>query len=392
MKANTKFGDFGGIFVPEALVPALEELEDFYFKLKNSNEFFDELYNYLSDYAGRPTPLYYAANFSKRVNAKIYLKREDLLHGGAHKTNNAVGQALLAKKMGKTRIIAETGAGQHGIATAMAGALLRMETEIFMGVEDIERQKINVKRMRLCGARVNPVEISEGTGTLKDAVSEALRDYTSNVRTTHYLIGSVVGPHPYPTLVRDLQGIIGTETRKQILEKEDKLPKYVLACVGGGSNALGIFTGFFEDKDVNLIGIEAAGKGINTSKHCASVTKGTKGCFQGSCSYVLQDKHGQIKEPYSISAGLDYPGVGPQHAELKSKEKAKYYSVTDKEAMEGFRTLSEDEGIIPALESSHVLGYLLKSDIGKNETIIVNLSGRGDKDLEIVDNYEGDDV
>ena len=314
------------------------------------------------------------------------------MHGGAHKTNNVLGQALLAKTMGKTRIIAETGAGQHGIAVAMAGALFGIPTEIYMGVEDIERQKINVLRMKLCGAKVNPVEVRPGKGTLKDAISESLRDWTTNVETTYYMLGSVAGPHPYPSLVRDFQKVIGEETKKQIVELEGKLPDYVIACVGGGSNAIGIFNEFLGDSEVKLIGVEAAGKGTSTKEHGATLSKGTEGVFQGALSFVLQDKDGQIQEAHSVAAGLDYPGVGPQHALLKKNDRAQYVSVTDKEAIEGFEILSQDEGIIPALESAHAIAYTLKmKNLSKEDIIVINLSGRGDKDMFHISKYLGEE-
>ena len=392
MKTNTKFEKYGGIFVPETLIPALEELEKAYLKAKSDEKFQEELNYYLKYYAGRPTPLYFAENFSKRAGCKVYLKREDLLHGGAHKTNNCIGQALLAKRMGKKRIIAETGAGQHGVAAAMAGALFGIPTEIYMGVEDIERQKINVLRMKLCGAKVNPVEVRPGKGTLKDAISESLRDWTTNIETTYYMLGSVAGPHPYPSLVRDFQKIIGEETRKQIVEAEGRLPDYVLACVGGGSNAIGIFNAFIGDSEVKLIGVEAAGKGVDTKEHCATLSKGSEGVFQGALSFVLQDKDGQIQEAYSIAAGLDYPGVGPEHVFLKMKKRAEYVSISDKEAVEAFKILSEDEGIIPALEPAHAVAYVLKMKHSKDELIVINLSGRGDKDMYHISRYLGEEV
>jgi len=390
---NTKFGKYGGVFVPETLIPALEELEKAYLKAKNDKEFQKELDYYLKYYAGRPTPLYFAENFSKRAGCKVYLKREDLLHGGAHKTNNCIGQALLARAMGKKRIIAETGAGQHGVAAAMTGALFGIPTEIYMGVEDIERQKINVLRMKLCGAKVNPVEVRPGRGTLKDAISESLRDWTTNIETTYYMLGSVAGPHPYPSLVRDFQRIIGEETKEQILKLEGRLPDYVVACVGGGSNAIGIFNAFINEPSVKLIGIEAAGKGIDTKEHCATLSKGSEGVFQGALSFVLQDKDGQIQEAYSIAAGLDYPGVGPEHVSLKKTGRAEYASVTDKEAIEAFKILSEDEGIIPALEPAHAIAHVLKmKNLSKDDIIVINLSGRGDKDMYHVSKYLGEEV
>ena len=377
-----KFGEFGGQFVPEMLIPPLKELEKAYEEAKNSEEFRKELNHYLSSYAGRPTPLYYARNLSKELGAKIYLKREDLLHGGAHKINNTIGQALLAKYMGKERLIAETGAGQHGVATAIAGALFGMDVEIYMGAEDVERQKMNVFRMELLGAKVTPVK--SGSQTLKDAINEALRDWVATFDTTHYLIGSVVGPHPYPTIVRDFQSVIGREAKKQILKLEGRLPDAVIACVGGGSNAIGIFHEFIKD-DVMLIGVEAAGKGIETGKHSASLCAGEKGVLHGMLSYFLQDEDGQILATHSIAAGLDYPGVGPEHAWLKEIGRVEYVSVTDEDALKAFLMLSKTEGILPALESAHALAYATEiAEELKGGIIIVNLSGRGDKDLGIV--------
>lgn len=384
MKTSTRFGKFGGIFVPETLIPALEELEKAYLDCKENKDFQEEFMHYLKEYAGRPTNLYHAKNLSKRIGCKVYLKREDLLHGGAHKTNNALGQALLAKFMGKRRIIAETGAGQHGVAAAMVGALFGIQTEIFMGVEDIERQHINVLRMRLCGAKVNPVEVRPCVGSLKDAINEALRDWTTNVHDTYYLLGSVAGPHPYPALVKDFQKVIGEETKRQLMDIDGGLPDYILACVGGGSNAIGIFNDFVDDKDVKLIGVEAAGLGLDTGKHCATLTKGKQGIFQGANSFVLQDEDGQVEEAYSISAGLDYPGVGPEHSFLKDIKRAEYVSITDKEALEAFRILSKDEGIIPALESAHAVAHAVKMKPSKDEIMVINLSGRGDKDMDHV--------
>ena len=380
-----KFGEFGGQFVPEVLIPPLKELEKAYNKLKNDEEFKRELDYYLRNYAGRPTPLYFAKNLTEKIGgAKIYLKREDLLHGGAHKINNTIGQALLAKKMGKTRLIAETGAGQHGVATAIAGALLGLEVEIYMGAEDVERQKMNVFRMKLLGAKVHPVE--SGSRTLKDAINEALRDWVATFEYTHYLIGSVVGPHPYPTIVRDFQSVIGRETKRQILEIEGTLPDVIVACVGGGSNAIGIFHPFIEDKKVRLIGVEAAGKGIETGKHAASLCAGKKGILHGMLSYFLQDEDGQIATTHSIAPGLDYPGVGPEHAWLKEIGRAEYVAVTDEQALKAFVELSRTEGIIPALESAHALAYAIElaKEMSRDEIIVVNLSGRGDKDLGIV--------
>jgi len=380
-----KFGEFGGQFVPEVLIPPLKELEKAYEKLKDDEEFRRELDYYLRNYAGRPTPLYFAKNLTEKIGgAKIYLKREDLLHSGAHKINNTIGQALLAKFMGKTRLIAETGAGQHGVATAIAGALLGMKVDVYMGAEDVERQKMNVFRMKLLGARVIPVE--SGSKTLKDSINEALRDWVATFEYTHYLIGSVVGPHPYPTMVRDFQSVIGMETRRQMLEIEGVLPDAIVACVGGGSNAMGIFHPFVGDKSVRLIGVEAAGKGIETGKHSASLCAGEKGVLHGMLSYFLQDDDGQISTTHSVAAGLDYPGVGPEHAWLKESGRAEYVAATDEQALKAFIELSKTEGILPALESAHALAYAMElaKEMEKDEIIVVNLSGRGDKDLEIV--------
>jgi tryptophan synthase beta chain len=378
------FGEFGGKFVPETLMSALKELEEAYYSLKKNKEFKKELDYYLKQYAGRPTPLYQARRLTARYGgAKIYLKREDLCHTGAHKINNAIGQALVARKLGKRRIIAETGAGQHGVATATAAALFDIECEVYMGEEDIKRQALNVYRMRLLGARVIPVK--SGTRTLKDAINEAIRDWVTNVESTHYLIGSCVGPHPYPMIVRDFQSVIGTEVRKQIIDMEGRLPDYLLACVGGGSNSIGLFHPFYDD-DVKFIGVEAAGTGIKTGKHSATLNAGTVGVLHGSRSYLLQDADGQVCETHSVSAGLDYPGVGPEHSYYKDTGRAQYVYATDVEAIKAFHLLSELEGIIPALESSHALAYLekLTKKTVKGQIIIVNLSGRGDKDLEIV--------
>ena len=376
-----KFGVYGGRFAPEVLMPALEELEAAYDRLKNDSKFKEKLDYYLREFAGRPTPLYYARNLSEKIGgAKIYLKREDLLHGGAHKLNNTLGQALLAKAMGKKRLIAETGAGQHGVATAISAAALGLSCEIYMGAEDIERQKLNVFRMHLLGAKVIPV--TSGSQTLKDSINEAMRDWSASVENTHYLIGTVVGPHPYPMLVREFQRVIGIETKKQMLEKEGRLPDKVIACVGGGSNAMGMFCDFLAD-DVELIAAEAGGKGIDSGKHGATLCKGTDGVLHGSYMKLLQDAYGQILPSYSISAGLDYPGVGPQLSHLVNEKRVTAVSVTDDEAVEAFKTLSQEEGIMPALESSHALSYALKTAAAmkKNEIIVVNLSGRGDKDV-----------
>ncbi len=385
MKLPTKFGDFGGIFIPEMMIPAMEELEDAYIKYVQTDEFQSELKELLKNYAGRPTPLYYAKNMSINLGFKVYIKREDLLHTGAHKINNTLGQGLLARYMGKKEIIAETGAGQHGVATSVIGALFNIPVKVFMGSKDIERQKLNVYRMKLFGAEVIPVET--GSKTLKEAVNEALRYFLANVKTSYYLLGSAVGPHPYPKIVQEFQSIISKEIKNQILEKEGKLPTAIIACVGGGSNAIGAFNEFLDNKEVRLIGVEAGGNGL---KHGRSLGKGTPGIFQGSKSYVLQDKDGQIQEAHSISAGLDYPGVGPAHSFLKDSKRAFYESVDDKEALEALKYLSKKEGILPALESAHAVAYILKhkSDFNKNDIIVINLSGRGDKDVnQIIDFY-----
>lgn len=382
------FGEFGGQYVPETLMGALHELDQAYVELKDEPAFNEELAYYLSDYVGRPTPLYFAERLSlKYGRAKIFLKREDLTHTGSHKINNTMGQILMAKRMRKTRIIAETGAGQHGVATATAAAMAGLECEVFMGEEDIKRQSLNVFKMKLLGATVIPV--SSGTKTLKDATNEALRDWVTNVKTTHYIIGSVVGPHPYPTIVRDFQRIIGREARQQILAAVGRLPDAIIACVGGGSNSIGIFYEFLGES-VRLIGVEAAGKGIETGEHGASLEEGSIGVLHGSKSYILQDEFGQILPAHSISAGLDYPGTGPEHAYLKDSHLAEYVSVTDEEALEGFKELSEIEGIIPALESSHALAQAKKmSKDADDQVFIVNLSGRGDKDVQVVASIMG---
>lgn len=391
MTKNEKayFGKFGGQFVPETLMPILEELDEAFQRASKSKQFKKELKSYLKEFAGRPTPLYYARRLTKHLGgAKIYLKREDLAHLGAHKINNTLGQVLLAKRMGKTRIIAETGAGQHGVATAAAAAALGLECEIYMGEVDIQRQSLNVFRMNLFGSNVIPV--NSGSRTLKDAINEALRDYVANCKTTHYVIGSVVGPYPYPTMVRKFQSVIGKESRDQILKQEGKLPDYLVACVGGGSNAMGLFHPSFND-NVKMIGVEAAGKGIKTGKHGASICAGEIGVLHGEKSYFIQDKHGQIKETHSVSAGLDYPGVGPEHAFYKSVGRAEYVSITDDEALEAFHLLSKLEGILPALESSHALAHVCKlaPTLDKDSIIIVSLSGRGDKDVRMVAEIEG---
>ncbi len=379
------FGIFGGKYVPETLMTALDELEREYAAAKNDKKFRKLLDYYLSDFAGRPSVLYYAERLTKKLKGpKIYLKREDLLHTGSHKINNTLGQGLLTLRMGKKRIIAETGAGQHGVATATVAALFGLECEVFMGEEDIKRQALNVFRMRLLGSKVTPV--SSGSKTLKDAMNEAMRDWVTNVRTTHYCIGSVAGPHPCPMMVRDFQSVIGKETKRQILKLEGRLPDYLLACVGGGSNSMGLFYNFFNDKKVKFIGVEAAGRGLSTGLHAATLERGEVGVLHGSKSYLLQDKAGQIKIAHSISAGLDYPGVGPEHAYFKSIGRAKYVSATDDEALDAFQLLSETEGIIPALESSHAIAYLAKHarKHKKGDIVIVCLSGRGDKDVDMV--------
>jgi tryptophan synthase beta chain len=378
------FGIFGGKFVPETLMAALECLEKEYKKLSSDRRFKKDLGLYLKDYAGRPTPLYFADRLTKKCGgAGIYLKREDLLHTGAHKINNTLGQILLAVKMGKERIIAETGAGQHGVATATVAALFGLKCEIFMGEEDMKRQSVNVFKMRLLGAKVTPV--TSGSKTLKDAMNEAIRDWVTNVGNTYYVIGSVAGPHPYPMIVRDFQSIIGRETRRQSIEKIGRLPDYLVACVGGGSNAMGIFYPFLKDR-VKFVGVEAAGLGVNTGKHAATLCKGSVGVLHGSKSYLLQDEDGQIEIAHSISAGLDYPGVGPEHSFFKDSLRAQYVAVTDRQALEGFKMLTELEGIIPALESSHAVYYASKlaGRLSKNKNMIICLSGRGDKDIDIV--------
>ncbi|MBL7158551.1 MAG: tryptophan synthase subunit beta [Candidatus Omnitrophica bacterium] len=379
------FGLFGGKFVPETLISALEELEGALKKALRDRSFLTELGYYLKEYAGRPTPLYYAENLTRiSGGAKIYLKREDLAHTGAHKINNTLGQALLAKKMKKKRIIAETGAGQHGVATATVAALFGFKCDIYMGTEDIHRQGLNVYRMRLLGARVIPVD--SGSKTLKDATNEAIRDWVTNVRDTHYILGSVVGPHPYPFMVREFQSVIGKETRSQIKKSKKRLPDYLVACVGGGSNSIGMFHPFFNDKKVKFIGVEAAGRGISSGAHAASLLKGEAGVLHGSLSFLLQDRDGQVNMAHSISAGLDYPGVGPEHSYYKKIKRAEYVGVTDKEALVGFKAITIHEGIIPALESAHAVYYALKlaKKLSRNKIIVVCLSGRGDKDIDIV--------
>jgi len=378
-----RFGDFGGKYIPETLAPAIEELEKNYLKIRNDPTFKKELNKFLAEYAGRPTPLYLAKNLTKKIGgAKIYLKREDLLHGGAHKINNTLGQALLAKRMGKKRIIAETGAGQHGVATAMACSCLDLKAEIYMGYVDTERQKQNVFRMELLGAKVHSVK--SGSQTLKDAINEAMRDWITNVDSTYYLLGSAVGPHPYPLMVRDFQSVIGNEIKKQM----KKIPDTVIACVGGGSNAIGTFYPLIDSK-AEIIGIEAGGKGLNTLHHSAPLSAGTKGVLHGMMTYLMQDAQGQIQETHSISAGLDYPGVGPEHSFLKDEKRVKYKAITDNEVIDAFLILTRTEGIIPALESAHAIAYAMKvaKKMKKSESIVVTLSGRGDKDIGIVQEY-----
>lgn len=387
------FGEFGGQYVPETLMPALIELEEYYEKYSNDLEFQEELNYYLKQYVGRPTPLYYAKRLTESLGgAKIYLKREDLNHTGAHKINNCLGQVLLAKRMGKKRIIAETGAGQHGVATATAAALFGLECEIFMGAEDVRRQALNVFRMQLLGAKV--VEVKTGTQTLKDATNEALRNWVATVEDTHYVIGSVVGPHPYPTMVRDFQSIIGEEAKEQIIAVEGRLPDHLIACVGGGSNSMGLFYPFKEFTEVKLHGVEAAGNGIETGRHAAVLNAGSKGVLHGALSYLLQDGDGQILPAHSISAGLDYPGVGPEHSFFKDSGRAEYYPITDKEALDGFIKLTRLEGIIPALESAHAIAYAcqLAPKLAKDEIIVISLSGRGDKDVIEVQQLLGKDM
>lgn len=389
------YGSFGGRFVPETLFPALEELEAAYNELRCDAGFQEELKNLLSKYSGRPTPLYFAERLTEHLGgAKIYLKREDLNHTGAHKINNALGQALIAKRLGKRRIIAETGAGQHGVASATAAARFGLECHVFMGEEDIRRQALNVDRMRLLGAEVIPV--ASGTGTLKDATNEAIRHWVAHVEDTHYIIGSAVGPHPYPAIVRDFQRVIGDETREQMLDAEGRLPDLLVACVGGGSNAIGLFHPFVDDGGVRMMGVEAAGMGVGTGRHAATLSEGRIGVLHGSRSYLLQDDDGQIIEAYSISAGLDYPGVGPEHSALMESGRVEYTSVTDAEAVASFSLLSRLEGIIPALESSHAIAQVQKTapSLSRETLVVVNLSGRGDKDMDSVRPYllEGDDA
>ena len=393
MSSKGRFGVHGGQYIPETLMNAVIELEAAYEHYKKDPQFQAELTQLLNDYAGRPSRLYYAKRMTEDLGgAKIYLKREDLNHTGAHKINNVLGQALLAKKMGKTRLIAETGAGQHGVATATAAALLDMECVVYMGEEDTIRQALNVYRMRLLGATVIPVK--SGTGTLKDAVSEAFREWTNRIDDTHYCLGSVMGPHPFPTIVRDFQAVISKEIKEQVLEKEGRLPDVVLACVGGGSNAIGTFYNFIEDKEVRLIGCEAAGRGVNTAETAATIATGRLGIFHGMKSYFCQDEYGQIAPVYSISAGLDYPGIGPEHAHLYDTGRAEYVPVTDDEAVEAFEYLSRMEGIIPAIESAHAVAYARKlaPTMSKDQIMVITISGRGDKDCAAIARYRGEDI
>ena len=391
--SNGRFGIHGGQYIPETLMNAVIELEEAYNHYKEDPQFQAELNDLLNNYAGRPSRLYYAKKMTEDLGgAKIYLKREDLNHTGAHKINNVLGQVLLAKKMGKTRVIAETGAGQHGVATATAAALMDMECEVFMGEEDTKRQALNVYRMRLLGAKVHAV--SSGTGTLKDAVSETMREWTSRIADTHYVLGSCMGPHPFPTIVRDFQSVISREIKEQILEKEGKLPDAVLACVGGGSNAIGAFYHFIPHPEVRLIGLEAAGRGIDTKETAATIGTGSLGIFHGMKSYFCQDEYGQIAPVYSISAGLDYPGIGPEHAHLHDIGRAEYYAITDDQAVDAFEYLSRLEGIIPAIESAHAVAYAreLAPSMSKDQIIVINISGRGDKDCAAIARYRGEDL
>lgn len=376
---NGHFGIFGGRFVPETLMPVLEKLKADYEAIRFDKDFWAEVDYYYKNYVGRPSPLFFAQNLSDELGAKIYLKREDLNHTGAHKINHTVAQAILAKRLGKKKVIAETGAGQHGVATATVAALFGLECEVFMGEKDVARQELNVFRMKLLGAKVHPV--TSGSKTLKDAMNDAIRHWVTNARDTFYIIGTVAGPHPYPMMIRDMQSIIGWEAKKQILEVENRLPDKVIACIGGGSNAMGIFNHFLEDKGVECVGIEAGGLGVNTDKHGASLEKGSPGVLHGQMTYLLQDDDGQILEAHSVSAGLDYPGIGPEHAYLKDLKKVTYDNITDKEALDAFVWLSQSEGIIPAFESSHAIAYLKKIKDIKDKLIIVNVSGRGDKDM-----------
>ena len=387
MKYKGRFGEYGGYYVPEVLIPVLEELEEAFYRFRDDRGFVAEMDRLYRNYAGRPSPLYHAERLSEHVGFQVYLKREDLLHGGAHKVNNTLGQGLLAKHMGKTKLIAETGAGQHGLATAMIGALLGMETKIFMGVTDVERQSVNVHKMKLCGAEVIGVE--GGTGILKDAINDALRYWTAHVTDTFYLFGTAAGPHPYPTIVRHFQHCIGKEARQQCLDQIGRLPDMVVACIGGGSNAIGIFSGFLDDKDVRLIGVEAGGRGLATGQHAASLMAGRPGILHGARSYLLQDKDGQIIDTESVSAGLDYPGVGPEHCLLKDTGRAEYVAAEDEDVLDTFGLLAQIEGILPALESTHALAHIvsLKGKLDPDTVAVVNLSGRGDKDVGIVEKH-----
>ena len=384
MKLSGRFGSFGGAYVPEILVPALEQLEDAFLSAREDPAFLAELHDLLTHYAGRPTPLYECQNLAAGTPARIFLKREDLLHGGAHKTNQVLGQALLARRMGKTRLIAETGAGQHGVATAMAGARFGLRVRVYMGARDVERQRLNVFRMELMGAEVVPVD--SGSRTLKDAINEALRDWSASYQDTHYLLGTVAGPHPFPTIVREYQRVIGREARAQILSRTGRLPDAVIACVGGGSNAIGMFADFIDDPGVALIGVEAAGHGLHTGAHGATLQRGRPGVLHGAETLVLQDEHGQVMETHSLSAGLDYPGVGPEHAHLHTTGRARYVGVTDDEALAAFQELARREGILPAFESAHAIAHALALARARGPdapiTLLVNLSGRGDKDVE----------
>ncbi len=388
--AHGHFGIFGGRYVAETLMPALFELEAAYRQVRRNADFHRELKRHLADYVGRPTPLYFAARLTEKLGgAKIYLKREDLCHTGSHKLNNAIGQALLAQRMGKPRVIAETGAGQHGVATATVCALLALQCEVFMGSEDVQRQSLNVFRMKLLGATVHPV--TSGSRTLKDAINEALRDWVTSVQTTYYLVGSTMSAHPYPMMVRDFQSVIGTETRRQIKDREGRLPDFLVACVGGGSNAMGLFYPFLDDTTVKLVGVEAGGEGLETGRHAAAISGGQIGVLHGKKTYVLQDELGQIRTAHSISAGLDYPGVGPEHAYLRDSGRASYVAVNDQQAVDALRLLSETEGITPALESAHAIAYSvqLAPTLARDQIVVVNLSGRGDKDMNTVAAYLG---
>ncbi|MBP5266832.1 MAG: tryptophan synthase subunit beta [Lachnospiraceae bacterium] len=391
--SNGRFGQHGGQYIPETLMNAVLELEEAYNRYKDDPTFNQELQELLNEYAGRPSRLYFAKHMTEDLGgAKVYLKREDLNHTGAHKINNVIGQCLLAKKMGKTRVIAETGAGQHGVATATVAALMGMECEIFMGAVDCERQALNVYRMKLLGAKVHPV--TSGTATLKDAVSETMREWTNRIEDTHYVLGSVMGPHPFPTIVRDFQAVISKEIKEQLMEKEGRLPDAILACVGGGSNAIGAFYHFINDEGVRLIGCEAAGRGIDTKETAATINTGTLGIFHGMKSYFCQDEYGQIAPVYSISAGLDYPGIGPEHAMLYDQGRAEYVAITDDEAVDAFEYLSRIEGIIPAIESSHAVAYAKKlvPTMDKDQIVVINISGRGDKDVAAIARYRGEDI